>query len=76
VTHFNIFLKLNGIFHLVGTPYHPQSNGAAESAVKIIKNFIKKATNENTPHTTTGEIPAKILLGRPVIPSWVNFYPI
>ncbi|KAF0712303.1 Uncharacterized protein FWK35_00035850, partial [Aphis craccivora] len=39
---FHSFLKMYGIMHLVGAPYHPQSNGAAESAVKIIKNFIKK----------------------------------
>ncbi|KAL4090638.1 hypothetical protein QTP88_025432 [Uroleucon formosanum] len=39
---FHSFLKMYGIMHLIGTPYHPQTNGAAESTVKIMKNSIKK----------------------------------
>nr|XP_022920982.1 uncharacterized protein K02A2.6-like [Onthophagus taurus] len=40
---FSNYLKLNGIRQMFSPPYHPQSNGAAENAVKIIKNAIKKA---------------------------------
>jgi len=39
---FQSFLKMYGIMHLVGASYHPQSNGAAESTVKIVKNFTKE----------------------------------
>ncbi|XP_047522868.1 uncharacterized protein K02A2.6-like [Pieris napi] len=68
------------IEHIFSAPYHPASNGAAENAVKICKRVIKKAVNQkldpdialsrfllayrNTEHYTTGESPAKILLGR------------
>lgn len=77
---FNYFLEFNGIEHLYSPPYHPASNGAAENAVKIIKNVIKKAragnnnidtaivrfllNYHNTPHSTTGESPARLLQGR------------
>ena len=40
------FLEGLGIRHNVGAPFHPQTNGAAESAVKIVKNFLKKAIFE------------------------------
>lgn len=79
---FQTYLRNLGIQHLVGAAFHPQSNGEAESAVKIIKNCIRKATVKsnnvnlsrclnnflfqyrNTPHSTTGESPAKLLLQR------------
>ncbi|XP_050544270.1 uncharacterized protein K02A2.6-like [Daktulosphaira vitifoliae] len=82
--YFQSYLRKYNINHLVGAPYHPQSNGAAESAVKIIKNFIKKVIKNNqmndiinllnnflfqyrnTPHTTTGETPTKILFGKSI----------
>lgn len=70
----------NGIDHIFSAPYHPASNGAAENAVKICKRVIKKALKQkvdidtalnrfllayrNTEHYTTGNSPAKILLGR------------
>lgn len=79
---FNNFLSNNGIEHCYSAPYHPSSNGAAENAVKICKKVIKKALKlhidiecalqryllmyRNTEHHTTGECPAKILLGRTV----------
>ncbi|XP_045448702.1 uncharacterized protein K02A2.6-like [Melitaea cinxia] len=79
---FNNFLNNNGIEHCYSAPYHPSSNGAAENAVKICKKVIKKALKlridiecalqryllmyRNTEHHTTGECPAKILLGRSV----------
>ncbi|CAB0012174.1 unnamed protein product [Nesidiocoris tenuis] len=40
------FLDGLGIRHNVGAPFHPQTNGAAESAVKIVKSFLKKAIFE------------------------------
>jgi hypothetical protein len=77
---FKIFCANNGIEQLFSAPYHPASNGAAENAVKLCKRVIKKAIIQNTdidtalstfllmyrntPHSTTGESPAKILLGR------------
>lgn len=77
---FDRFLKLNGIQHTFSAPYHPSSNGAAENAVKVCKRAIKKAlrANEdvhsalcrfllayrNTEHYTTGDSPARLLLGR------------
>lgn len=39
---FQQFLKENGIGHRTSSPYYPQSNGQAESGVKIIKTFFKK----------------------------------
>ena len=41
------YFKVNGIKHLTGAPFHPSSNGEAESAVKIMKNAILKAIKEN-----------------------------
>lgn len=75
------FLRLSGIKHLTGAPYHPATNGQAESAVKATKRAVLKARHEdsqcdlhllnrflfyhrNTPHTTTGEKPSKLLFGR------------
>ncbi|XP_037977694.2 uncharacterized protein K02A2.6-like [Plutella xylostella] len=79
---FESFLRNNGIEHIFSSPYHPSSNGAAESAVKICKQIIKKAIVEkkdinvalcrfllmyrNTEHSATGESPAQLLLGRSV----------
>lgn len=77
---FSAFLFKYGIQHLVGAPFHPQSNGSAESAVKIVKKCILKSLAEeknlsqslndyllqyrNTEHATTGESPANLLLKR------------
>nr|XP_022911581.1 uncharacterized protein K02A2.6-like [Onthophagus taurus] len=73
-------MKKNGIKHVTSAPYHPQSNGAAENAVKIIKTALKKAHEEsvdkqlglcrylfdyrNTAHCTTGVSPAELMFGR------------
>ncbi|XP_049876804.1 uncharacterized protein K02A2.6-like isoform X1 [Pectinophora gossypiella] len=77
---FTSFLTRQGIEHLFSAPYHPASNGAAENAVRTVKKVIRKAIrlNENinlsidtfllhyrnTPHCTTGESPASLMLGR------------
>ena len=33
--------------HVTSSPYHPKSNGKAESVVKIMKSLIKKAQRDN-----------------------------
>lgn len=79
-SEFAVFNKIRGIEHIFTAPYHPASNGAAENAVKTLKRVIKKAVFEksnvngalqtfllyyrNTEHTSTGECPAVLMLGR------------
>ena len=69
-----------GVTHQAITPYHPQSNGEVERLFRTTKKVIsicfalgidwKVPLNKfllkyrNTPHATTGETPAKLLLKR------------
>ncbi|XP_047543257.1 uncharacterized protein K02A2.6-like [Vanessa atalanta] len=74
------YFQRNGIGHTLSAPYHPDSNGAAENAVRSVKRALKKASLENededtalsrflfsyrnTEHSTTGREPSVALLGR------------
>ncbi|XP_059045677.1 uncharacterized protein K02A2.6-like [Achroia grisella] len=73
------YLNRNGIKRILVAPYHPSSNGAAENAVKLVKQVLRKATMEredydtalckflftyrNTEHCTTQKEPSLALLG-------------
>ncbi|GFS21254.1 Pol polyprotein [Elysia marginata] len=73
---FQQFAKRWNILHKTSSPGHPQSNGRAEAAVKIIKTLMKRATNaetdpyegllelRNTPRQDVGLSPAQIMFGR------------
>ncbi|RUS87372.1 hypothetical protein EGW08_004826 [Elysia chlorotica] len=77
---FQNFLRANDIRHITGAPYHPSTNGLAERFVCTFKNAMKSAKSDhgtlhsklsrfllayrNSTHATTGETPAKLLLGR------------
>ena len=75
---FKEFLKLNGIAHLLTTPYHHQLNGLAERMVQALKSGMKKlsegAVDLNlarflfnyriTPHSTTGMSSSELMFGR------------
>eukprot|EP00731_Ephydatia_muelleri_P016486 Em0009g910a len=63
--------------HVRSAPYHPATNGLAERAVQTVKDALKKTSgdidtrlsrflfqNRLTPHSSTGQSPAKLLLGR------------
>ena len=79
---FEKFLKQNGVRHVRTAPYHPASNGAAEHFVQTFKQALKASANSSlplqqqlgnfllkyrtTPHTTTGETPSQLFLGRQV----------
>lgn len=45
-SEFKNFCVRNGIKHICSPPFHPQSNGAAENAVKSFKNGMQKAVND------------------------------
>ena len=71
-------MKGNGIKHLFSPPYHPASNGQAESLVRVVKHALKRSTEgslhtglsrfllgyRTTPHSTTGRSPAEFMFGR------------
>ena len=77
---FEQFCSNNGILHRTSAAYKPSTNGQAERVVQILKTAIKQAqlTNRdvsaviakyllvyrNTPHSTTGEAPSLLLMGR------------
>lgn len=42
-SHFKNFVKITGFIHKTGVPFHAETNGLAENAVKTVKNGIKKA---------------------------------
>ena len=77
---FKRFMRSNGIKHIRSTPYHPATNGAVERLVRTFKQTMRAGrhdllsmqhrlqnfllTYRATPHTTTGETPAMLFLGR------------
>ena len=69
-------MKHNGLRHVWYAPYHPSSNGLAERPVQTFKEAMRKmeADLESrinwflsqyriTPHATTGQPPAQLLMG-------------
>lgn len=78
-TEFAEFTKFNGIRHVKVAPFHPSSNGLAERAVQTFKASLDKMTDTAsidtkvsrflfqyriTPHSTTGQAPAEMLMQR------------
>eukprot|EP00731_Ephydatia_muelleri_P000916 Em0001g916a len=63
------FPRPGGFQHTLSSPYNSQSNGKAESAVKIAKRLMKRSTDpylewRNTPTIGMGSSPAQRLLSR------------
>ena len=77
-TEFRQFLTTNGVKHILCSPYHPSSNGAAERLVQTVKQVLKAGCQKGesfeqllasfllqyrtTPHATTGVPPGSLLL--------------
>nr|XP_022314409.1 uncharacterized protein K02A2.6-like [Crassostrea virginica] len=73
---FKNFTKDWRINHVMSSPIHPQSNGKAEAAVKIMKQMLVKCVQDHsdqyealmeqriTPRQDTGLSPAEMLFGR------------
>lgn len=74
---FVTFLQINGITHVRTAPYHPQSNGQAERAVRSMKDSLRKIKDGNfqqrldkflfhyrkAPNSSTGLSPAAAMFG-------------
>lgn len=75
-SEFNKFCEAWDIKHKQTSPYNSKSNGQVESAVKIVKNIMKKSlfakedpylgllNYRNTPIENIGKSPAQLLLGK------------
>jgi len=76
-SEFESFCRNNHIVHELSSPYHPQSNGLAEAAVKNVKALLNKSTTasgfaeaiqafRNTPRTSVPgcDTPASLFFGR------------
>ena len=79
-SEFQQFCRKNGIMHRTSAAYKPSTNGQAERVVQILMSAIAQArvtkqdvnvvlarsllVYRNTPHTTTGEAPSVLLMGR------------
>ena len=75
---FTTFLEDCSIRHITSSPMYPQSNGFAESMVKVMKNLITKSVESNedpnwalqayraTPLSASLPSPAEMLHGRPL----------
>ena len=76
-TGFSHLMDRNGIHHVSLAPYHPLSNGLVERAFQTFKIAIKQMCDlpvqeslskfllkyHLTPHSTTGIVPAELLMG-------------
>ena len=74
---FEDFTRQSGIIHKISAPYHPVSSGLAERAVQTVKEGLLKMPdncvaqklqqvlfhNRLTPHSLTGRLPVKMLMG-------------
>ena len=86
---FKAFPKSWGFSHTVSSSYHRQSNGKAESAVKIVKKLFKRSPDPymalleycNIPTVGMGYSPAQCLLARrtrsvfPIIDTQLHYAP-
>ena len=84
------FMVKNGIRHTKVSPYHEASNGQAERGVRIFKEDFEKMEGGSTqsklsrfllryrvtPHSTTGVLPAQLLMKRHLLQSWTWFDPV
>ena len=76
----NSFFKSKGVKHITSSPYHQKTNGFAERFVQSFKQAMKAAKSDsgtvqsklikflimyrNSVHSTTGECPSTLFLGR------------
>nr|XP_029711617.1 uncharacterized protein K02A2.6-like [Aedes albopictus] len=79
---FQQFLRMNGIVHKMGAPYHPATNGQAERYVQTLKQKLKSLkctkaqlnvelcnillTYRKMIHPATGQSPAMMMFGRQI----------